>query len=65
MHLLASGSETEIRKRTREILDRCATKGRYVLGTGNSVANYLPLKNYAAMLGEGRQWNLDNFGRAW
>jgi uroporphyrinogen decarboxylase len=65
MDLLAKGSEGEVRKRTREILDRCASKGRYVLGTGNSVANYVPLRNYSAMLDEGRNWNLEKFGKAY
>ncbi len=63
MHLLASGSEADVRKRTREILDVCGANGRYVLGTGNSVANYLPLENYFAMLDEGKRWNMEHFGR--
>ena len=29
--------------------------GGYCLGTGNSVANYIPLANYLAMLDEGRK----------
>jgi uroporphyrinogen decarboxylase len=28
--------------------------GGYCLGTGNSVANYIPLENYLAMVDEGR-----------
>lgn len=63
MDTLAKGTEAEVRKRTREILDKCATRGRYVLGTGNSVANYLPLRNYLALLDEGRKWNREHFGR--
>ena len=62
MHLLTVGTEAEIRKRTREILDVCGPKGRYVLGTGNSAANYVPLKNYLAMLDEGQKWNREHFG---
>lgn len=27
--------------------------GRYCLGSGNSTANYIPLKNYFAMVEEG------------
>ena len=63
MDIMAKGSEHEVRRRTREILDACASKGRYVLGTGNSVANYIPLRNYLAMIEEGRKWNKEKFGR--
>ena len=63
MNTLAKGSEVEVRRRTREVLDACASRGRYVLGTGNSVANYLPMANYLAMLDEGRKWNREHFGR--
>jgi uroporphyrinogen decarboxylase len=62
VHLLTSGSEQEIRQRTRQILDVCGAGGGYVLGTGNSVANYIPLQNYQAMLDEGRRWNQEHFG---
>jgi uroporphyrinogen decarboxylase len=40
----------------------CGVGGGYVLGTGNSVANYIPLPNYLAMLDEGRRWNREHFG---
>lgn len=63
MNLLAKGTEEEVRKRTTEILNVCGPNGRYVLGTGNSVASYIPIRNYLAMLDEGRQWNLKFFGR--
>jgi uroporphyrinogen decarboxylase len=62
VHLLASAGEAEVRRRTREILDVCGMGGGYVLGTGNSVANYIPLRNYRAMLDEGRRWNRERFG---
>jgi uroporphyrinogen decarboxylase len=63
MHILASGTEEQVRQRTRQVLEACGPGGRYVLGTGNSVANYLPLPNYLAMLDEGRKWNREQFGR--
>ena len=63
MNLLAAGDETQVRARTRQILDACGPGGHYVLGTGNSVANFLPLQNYQAMLDEGRKWNKAHFGR--
>ena len=62
VHLLASDSEDQVRARTRQILDACAPGGHYVLGTGNSVANYIPLRNYLAMLDEGKRWNQAHYG---
>jgi uroporphyrinogen decarboxylase len=64
MHLLASGDEKQVRARTRQILESCAAGGGYVLGTGNSVANYVPLKNYLAMLDEGQRWNKEHYGNS-
>jgi uroporphyrinogen decarboxylase len=31
--------------------------GGYCLGSGNSVANYIPLDNYLAMVDEGWRWS--------
>ena len=56
MDLLARGSEKEVRVRTREIIDTCASTGRFALGTGNSIASYLSIDNYLAMLDEGRRF---------
>lgn len=61
MDLLTRGSEKDVRQRTREILDVCGIKGGYALGTGNSVADYVPIRNFLAMLDEGRKWNKKNF----
>ena len=52
---LCRHSEEEVRSRTRETIDACAPGGGWALGTGNSVANYIPLRNYLAMLDEGRK----------
>jgi uroporphyrinogen decarboxylase len=51
---LCRSDEAAIRQRVRETLDACMPGGGYCLGTGNSVANYIPLDNYLAMLDEGR-----------
>lgn len=53
---LCRSSEAEIRKRVRDTLDVCMPGGGYCLGTGNSVANYIPLDSYLAMLDEGRRY---------
>ena len=61
MDLLARGSEDEVRRRTREILEVCAAKGTgYCLGTGNSAANYLLKENFLAMLDEGHRWHREH-----
>ena len=53
---LCRSDEAAVRRRVRETLDVCMPGGGYVLGTGNSVANYIPIENYLAMLEEGRRW---------
>lgn len=58
---LCRASEPEIRRRVRETLDACTSEDRgsgYCLGTGNTVANYIPLDNYLLMLDEGRRYRL-------
>ncbi|NIA14049.1 MAG: hypothetical protein GWP08_08205 [Nitrospiraceae bacterium] len=55
---LCRSNEAEVRQRVRETLEKCTPGSGYVLGTGNSVANYIPLDNYLAMLDEGRRFAL-------
>ena len=50
-------SEQELRRHVRQTLDACMPGGRYALGSGNSVANYVPVQNYLAMLDEGYHWS--------
>jgi len=53
MDKLARLDENNLRKYIREILEVCVPEGRYALGSGNSIANYVPVKNYLVMLEEG------------
>jgi len=53
---LCRASEEQVRERVRRTLAACQPGGGYCLGTGNSVANYVPLDNYLAMLDEGRRF---------
>jgi len=58
---LCRADEAAIRRRVRETLETCTRtdKGRgYCLGTGNTVANYIPLENYLIMMDEGRRYRL-------
>jgi len=53
MDLLSRGTPEQVRCRTREVLEVCMPGGGYALGSGNSVANYVSVANYLAMLEEG------------
>ncbi|MCL5409015.1 MAG: hypothetical protein M1135_03240 [Candidatus Omnitrophica bacterium] len=48
--------EKELRKYVRNILDKCMPDGGYILGSGNSVTNYMPISNYLTVLDEGDRW---------
>jgi uroporphyrinogen decarboxylase len=53
---LCRADEAAIRARVRDTLETCQPGGGYCLGTGNSVANYIPVDHYLAMLDEGRRF---------
>lgn len=48
--------ERAIRRRVRQTIDACLPGGGWCLGTGNTVANYVPVDSYLAMLDEGRRY---------
>jgi len=50
--------ESNLRRYVLGILDKCIPGGRYALGSGNSITNYVPVRNYLIMLEEGL-----NFGK--
>jgi len=45
--------EDVLRSHVRQIIETCLPGGRFALGSGNTVANYVPLSNYFAMVEEG------------
>lgn len=53
---LARLDEGPLRQYIRSVLERCMPGGRFALGTGNTVANYIPLSNYLIMLEESKRW---------
>lgn len=57
VNTLANGTEEAVRSYTRRVLDACGPGGGYVLGAGNSIANYVPVRNFLAMVQEGHRWN--------
>ena len=58
--ILGRGTEEQVRARTREILEACAPGGGYVLGSGNSIANYTSLESFLAMVDEGWRFRAGN-----
>jgi len=44
--------EDELRAHTRMVIEKCLPGGRFALGSGNSVTNYIPVTNYLAMVEE-------------
>jgi uroporphyrinogen decarboxylase len=53
MDVLARGTEEQVRAYTRKCIEGCAPGGGWALGSGNTVANYVPVANFLAMLDEG------------
>ncbi|HUT24897.1 MAG TPA: uroporphyrinogen decarboxylase family protein [Sumerlaeia bacterium] len=47
----------EVKDYTWRVLEACAPGGGYALGSGNTIANYVPIENYLAMLEAGRDFN--------
>lgn len=52
VHLLASASPAQIREKVRFLAAECGPLGRYALGSGNSIPDYVPVENYLTMVDE-------------
>lgn len=46
----------DFRKYVNKILDACMPGGRFALGSGNSVTNFMPVENFLIMLDEGKNY---------
>jgi uroporphyrinogen decarboxylase len=56
MDKLARLDTESLRAYVRTILETCMPGGRFALGSGNTIANYIPLQNYGVLLEESRAW---------
>jgi len=45
--------EKDLRNYIKKILYKCMPGGKFALGSGNSISNYIPVKNFLIMLEEG------------
>ena len=53
MDVLSRKDAKEVREYVSQILEICKPGGGYCLGSGNTVANYVPLENYLTMIDVG------------
>jgi uroporphyrinogen decarboxylase len=53
---LARMDEVDLRKYINGILKECMKGGRYAIGAGSSITNFIPLSNYFILLDETRRW---------
>jgi uroporphyrinogen decarboxylase len=57
INILAGGTSDDVRRQTRRLITTCGERGRYAIGSGNSVPSYVPLENYIAMIDETHRTN--------
>ena len=52
IHKLASYPPEQFRDYVRAVINECAPRGRFAVGSGNSIPSYIPMENYLTMLDE-------------
>ncbi len=57
LNILSGATADRVRDRVRNLLEMCGSRGRYAIGSGNSVPSYVPVENYLAMLDETHRFN--------
>ena len=57
LNILSGPSTNEVRSKTRALMETCGGRGRYAIGSGNSVPSYVPVENYLAMIDEAHAVN--------
>lgn len=50
--ILARSSPEGIRTEVRRLIEVCGPRGRFAIGSGNSIPSYIPVENYLAMVDE-------------
>jgi len=49
---LSQDAPEAVRAHTRHLIETCGARGRYAIGSGNSIPSYIPVENYLAMVDE-------------
>lgn len=52
INILSAGSPQDVRERVRQLVNVCGPRGRFAIGSGNSIPDYVPVTNYLAMMDE-------------
>jgi uroporphyrinogen decarboxylase len=52
LNILAAGTLEQVRQHTRYLIETCGRRGRYAIGSGNSIPTYVPVENYLSMVDE-------------
>ena len=53
--ILGRHSPETVRAQVRGIIDACHPRGRFCIGSGNSIPSYIPVENYLTMLDEAQR----------
>lgn len=54
---LATATPAKVGEYTKRMLEACAPSGGYAAGSGNTIASYVPVANYLAMMGAIEDYN--------
>ena len=52
INILTRETPAGVRSAVGKLMDDCGPRGRYAVGSGNSVPSYIPVENYLAMVEE-------------
>ncbi|MDZ7290596.1 MAG: hypothetical protein ONB44_03135 [candidate division KSB1 bacterium] len=52
VNILSASTPQHVRQHARFLIETCGSRGRYALGSGNSIPSYVPVENYLAMIDE-------------
>jgi uroporphyrinogen decarboxylase len=53
--ILGRATPEQVRSETRRLVETCGARGRYAIGSGNSIPSYVPLENFLSMLDEAQR----------
>lgn len=57
INILSEGTPDRVREKTRFLVETCGSRGKYAVGSGNSIPSYIPVENYLAMVDEAMSMN--------